>query len=335
MLNFANPGYFWLLLIIPIFGYWDYFLQEKRSVYYSDLELIKLLKPKNNQWIELVLLGLKVLVLLFFILALARPQYKTANKEISRKGVDIMIALDASGSMAAEDFTVNRLTSAKKTAEDFVLRRENDRIGLVEFGEFAISKCPLTFDHSMLINIIDRMKLGEVGDSTAIGEALVTCLNRLRGSGAKSKVIILVTDGENNSGTIGPQEAANLAKDIGVKIYTIGIGSAEGAPLPVFDPQYGKQYARNPDGSLFLTKLHPEELIKIAEATDGRYFPAQNSQELKNVFAAIDKLEKVEIKSLVEYQVNEHFEIFLWLGFIVLLVEIILSRTLLRMTPCI
>jgi len=335
MPNFANPIYLWFLLTIPVLIYWDFFRQEKTSLYYSNLELVKQAAGKNSNWVEVVLLGFKILAILFFVLALARPQHKLANKEISRKGVDIMLALDASGSMAAEDFTLNRLTSAKKNSQEFILKRQNDRLGLVVFGEFAIAKCPLTFDHNMLINIVERLKLGEVGDSTAIGEALVTCLNRLRGSEAKSKVIILLTDGENNSGTIGPQEAAGLAKDIGVKIYTIGIGSAAGTPLPVFHPQYGKQYARNPDGSIFLTKLHPDELIAIAELTEGRYFQAQNTKDLQGVFTAIDKLEKVELKSNIEYQLEENFPFYLFWGFVFMLAEIILSRTFLRMTPCI
>jgi Ca-activated chloride channel family protein len=334
MFNFANPGYFWLLLLLPIFIYRE-LTAEKRSVYYSDLELIKRAAGKDQRWLEWVLLGLKVLAILFFVLALARPQFKTEKKEISRFGVDIMLALDASGSMAAEDFSPNRLASAKKNSQEFILRRENDRLGLVVFGEFSITKCPLTFDHGMLVNIVDKLKLGEVGDSTAIGEAVVTCLNRLRGSDAKSKVIILLTDGENNSGTIGPKEAAGLAKDIGVKIYTIGIGSAEGAPLPVYHPQYGKQYARNPDGSLFLTKLHPDELIEIADLTGGRYFHAQNAADLNNIFSSIDKLEKVKLKSNVDYQIDEKYPFYLFLGFIFMLVEIILSRTILRTTPCI
>ncbi len=330
--NFANPQYFWFLLLIPLFIYWDYFHQEKHSLYFSDLEQINI-AAKPQPWVDWLVLSLKVFALLFFILALARPQIKTSQKDIFRNGIDIMLALDCSGSMAAEDFTPNRLSSAKKTVSEFIQKRENDRLGLVIFGEYSISRAPLTYDHNLLINLVDQINLGEVGDSTAIGEALVSCLNRLRSSTAKSKVIILVTDGENNSGSIGPLEAAKLAKDLQVKIYTVGIGSAAGAPIPIIGPQYGKQYARNPDGSVFLTKLHADDLITIADTTGGLYYHAENTASLREIFNTIDKLEKVKLKTNIEYQFDEKFQILLVLGLFFILAELFLSKTILNTTP--
>ncbi|MFC1596257.1 VWA domain-containing protein, partial [Candidatus Margulisiibacteriota bacterium] len=168
---------------------------------------------------------------------------------------------------------------------------------------------------------------------TAIGQAIVNALNRIRDSEAKSKVVILVTDGENNAGAIGPIEAAKLAKEMGIKIYTIGIGSAEGAPIPIIHPQYGKQYARFPNGQLALTKLNAKDLVEIADVTGARYYQAKSTGQLRTVFSAIDRLEKVKLKTNISFQYQERFELFILLGLIVIMLELYLRKSVLRVLP--
>jgi len=345
MINyFATPKAFLLLLIIPVFILWE-IIKKKPTINYPELpntthpteagrmpeRMMRLFSRVTA--IEYILITLKSLALILFILALARPQHVNQQREIYRNGVDIVLALDASGSMAAEDLKGNRLISAKKIIENFIIKRENDRLGFVVFGERAITKAPLTFDHEMLINIVDKIKLGEAGDSTAIGEAIVNCLNRLRSSQAKSKLIILVTDGENNNGEISPLEAAGLAKELGVKIYTIGIGTEAGVPFPFVDPQYGKQYARYPDGSYVLTKLHADDLIKIADLTNARYYQAKSTSELQAIFTQIDTLEKIKLKTTSHFEHEDRFEMFIVMGILILLIELIVSKTILRVLP--
>jgi len=332
---FANAHYLWLLVIIPIYGYWELFRKEKSSIYFSDIELLSKSQTKVVNWPSYLLFALKVTALFFLILALARPQIKTEQKEIYKKGIDIMIALDASGSMAAEDLDDNRLRSSQTIIQDFIRKRPNDRMGLVVFGTYAITKTPLTFDHNMLINVTELVSLEEAGEGTAIGEAITTALNRLRDSQAKSKIIILLTDGENNSGKIEPIDAAKLAKDMGVKIYTIGIGNPAGAPIPFIHPRLGKQYYRNPDGSIYLSKMNTQTLVKIADITNGSFYRAPNSIELKAIFAEINKLEKVKLKTDIHFMYHEQFDIYIVLALIIIVIEFILSKTILRVGPCI
>jgi len=333
MINtFAEPGAFFLLLVIPLFFLWEV-MKKKPTLYYSDGKLIKTAASHRLYWVDLIPVILKSLALLLFIIALARPQQAVRQKEIYRKGVDIICALDASGSMAAEDLKPNRLSSAKKIIQEFVAKRDNDRLGFVVFGERAITKAPLTFDREMIVNLIEKVNIGDAGDGTAIGQAIVNGLNRIRDSEAKSKVIILVSDGENNSGEIGPIEAAKLAKELGIKIYTIGIGSAEGAPIPVYHPRYGKQYARFPDGRLALTKLNAKDLIRIADLTGARYYQAKTTMQLKSIFKSIDELEKIKLKTHISFQYREQFELFILLGLFMMLLELLLRKTLLRVIP--
>lgn len=331
---FANPLILWLLCLLPVFVYWDYFRLHKTSVFFSNVNLIKP-KFRSYAWLDIVFVAVRTLILCLLILALARPQKVELQTPLYRNGIDLMIVMDASGSMAAEDLANGRLTASKAIIKDFIIRRPNDRIGLVVFGVSALTKAPLTFDHTLLVNILAKTRLGEAGDATAIGQALTVGLNRLRGSEAKSKVIVLVTDGENNAGNIGPLEAAQLAKDMNVKIYTIGIGSPEGTPMIVYDPQYGKQIARNPDGSPVLTKLNVADLVKIADLTNGRFYQAKNAQQLAAIFADIDSLEKVKQKGEQLTQTEDVFAGFVFIALSLLLAEFILRKTLLRDTPCI
>jgi len=333
--HFASPQY--LLLIIPVllFLYWEIFHKHKAALVFPNISLIKEASGKNRYLADIVSIFLKTVTLLLLVIALSRPQLMTEQKEIYRKGVDIIIALDASGSMAAEDLEINRLAASKKIIQDFIKRRKNDRMGLVIFGAHAITRTPLTFDHDMLANIVSMVDIGDAGDGTAIGQAIVTALNRLRDSEAKSKVIILLTDGENNFGNIGPLDAAKLAADLKVKIYTIGLGNPRGAPIPFIHPRLGKQYYRNPDGSYFLTKLDIKTLTNIAEITSSKFFIAPTAQELQAVFQEIDKLEKVKLETDLQYNYKELFILYLILAIFTALFELILSRTVFRRMPCI
>ena len=331
---FATPVFLWLLWLLPLFIYWDYWRLQKMAVFFSDIRLVQS-HFRSYAWLDIVFVAVRALVLCLLILALARPQKLIAQAPLYRNGIDMMILMDASGSMAAEDLAGGRLTASKDIIKDFVIRRPNDRIGLVVFGVSALTKAPLTFDHTMLVNILARIRLGEAGDATAIGQALTVGLNRLRTSEAKSKIIILVTDGENNAGNIGPLEAAQLAQDMNVKIYTIGIGSPEGTPMIVYDPQYGKQIARNSDGSPVLTKLNVTDLVKIADLTSGRFYQAKNLQQLAAIFADIDALEKVKQKGEQITHTEDVFAGFVFLALVLLLAEFVLRRTLFKDTPCI
>lgn len=332
MIHFVNPKFLWLLLGIPLFIYWE-LVKKQAAFFYSDITLLKKASQTNFAWVDYLLVSLKVIALICLIIALARPQEVLKQKAVTRNVVDMIVTLDASGSMAAEDLKGNRLISAKKIIEDFVSRRENDRIGFIVFGERAITKAPLTFDHEMVINLIEKTSIGMAGEGTAIGEAIVNALNHIRDSRSKTKLIILVTDGESNSGAISPTEAAKLAHDLGIRIYTIGIGSEEGTPMPIYTPQYGKIYARLPDGSLALTKLNAKDLIEIAQITDGRYYQARTTGELQDIFQTIDKLEKVKLKTNVNFQYKETFEFFLWFGIAAILLELVLRKAVLKVFP--
>lgn len=334
MFEFLSPQYLWLLFLVPIFVYWDYWRNKKPGLWFSELGLVQQ-TLRSYAWLDILMTAVRTVSIVLIVLALARPQRLVQQQPLYRSGVDILLVLDASGSMASEDLHGGRLNVAKQIVKDFILQRANDRLGLVVFGASAVTKTPLTFDRNMLLNVLERTRLGEAGDATAIGQALAVGLNRLRGSNATSKVLILVTDGENNTGAIGPLEAAKLAKDMQVKIYTIGIGSPAGTPLLVYDPQYGKQLVRNPDGSPVMTRLNVKDLAAIAELTGGRFYQAKNKQELSTVFATIDSLEKVKLKTDVLLETEDVFAGFLFLALLLILTEFILQQTLLRDTPCI
>lgn len=306
MFKFVSPQYLWLLLLIPVFVYWDHWRNKRPGLLFSDLTIVdKTLR--SYEWLDMVMTVVRTLILVLLVLALARPQKIVQQKPIYRSGVDIMLVLDASGSMAAEDLRGGRLTVAKKIVTDFVSRRPHDRLGLVVFGVGAVTKVPLTFDRNMLVNVLSRIKLGEAGDATAIGQALSVGLNRLRGSEAKSKIIILVTDGENNAGMISPMDAAELAKKMQVKIYSIAIGETSGTT----------------------------ELVKIAELTAGRFYQARTTSDLASIFATIDSLEKVKFKTDMLINTEDVFAGFVFLALLLLLAEFILRQTLVRDTSCI
>lgn len=263
-----------------------------------------------------------------FILALARPQMMNREREYETKGVDIVIALDISGSMLAEDFKPeNRLAVAKQEAEKFIKGRENDRIGLVVFARSAFTQCPLTLDYDILTALLREIQIGMIPDGTAIGMGLATAVNRLRESEAKSKVIILITDGENNAGKIDPVTAAELARTFKIKVYTIAVGRGGLVPFPVNDPLFGKRYVQ--------AKVDIDEfsLKRIADITGGVFFRARDPASLSEIYSRINELEKTEVKVQEYKNFDELFHYFLIPALVFLVVEIALKNTLLLRIP--
>ena len=329
-LRFGDPWYLLLLLLLPLLVLRRRRIQRtlKGGLTFSQLGLVGQLGSSWTTRFFKALYFFKLIGIGAVILAFARPQLGSAEEDISTEGVDIMVAIDISGSMAAEDFRPkNRISVAKQVVQDFVRGRRSDRIGLVVFAAKSFTKCPLTIDYDVLLRQIEDVNLGAIEDGTAIGNGLATAVNRLRLSKAKSRVIILLTDGVNNSGEIDPLTAADIAKSLGIKVYTVGVGREGIAPFPVNDPVFGKRYAE------VEVKIDEEILKKISQSTGGQYFRAFDSDSLQEIFKTIDSLEKskISVKSYTHY--NEIFSYFLWPGLGFLLVETLLSYTRFRKLP--
>jgi Ca-activated chloride channel family protein len=329
-LRFADPWYLLLLLLLPLLLLRRRWVQRnlKGGLTFSQLGLAGQL---GFSWTTRLFKGLYVFKLIGIaavILAFARPQLGSAEEDILTEGVDIMIAIDISGSMAAEDFRPkNRISVAKQVVQDFVRGRQSDRIGLVVFAAKSFTKCPLTIDYDVLLRQIDDVNLGAIEDGTAIGNGLATAVNRLRLSKAKSRVIILLTDGVNNSGEIDPLTAADIARSLGIKVYTVGVGREGIAPFPVNDPVFGRRYVD------VEVKIDEEILQKISQSTGAKYFRAFDSDSLEKIFKTIDGLEKskISVKSYTHY--NEIFGYFLWPGLGFLVGEALLLHTRFRKLP--
>lgn len=328
--SWDSPLFFLLLLLLP-FIYWFY----RRSFFavtlrYSAINLIKSEKSFKEKMFWL-LPFLRCLALIFFIFALARPQFGTQSTEVLSEGVDILLTIDTSGSMKALDFkkdgeTVDRLEAIKKVVADFIQKRPYDRIGMVVFGSEAYTQCPLTLDKDILRSFLNWIHIGIAGDGTAVGNALATSVKRLQNQTTKSRVVILLTDGRNNAGEIAPQMAAHIAKEMGIKVYTIGVGTNGQVPYPQ-DTPFGQRivYAQ--------LDLDEETLKEIAETTGGKYFRATDTDELEKIYATIDNLEKTEIKTKEYHDYEERFLPWLFLGFLFLLLEIILQKTVFLRLP--
>lgn len=275
-----------------------------------------------------VLKVLRFIVLALLIVTLARPQLSQSREHQLAKGIDILLVLDISESMRAEDFEgSNRIQTAKLVIKDFLAHRENDRIGLVVFAGESFTLCPLTLDYPVLVELLSDVKLGQLEDGTAIGDALATATHRLRVSQSKTKVVILLTDGENNAGSITPETAASVAKSFGIKVYTIGMGKEGGARIPYADTTFGKRYRE------VLTYLDEGTLKQIANATGGIYFRATDTQSLKRIYAEIDRFEKTEFKTVNTVAHKELATYFLIFAVLLLGIEILLSNTVLRKIP--
>jgi Ca-activated chloride channel homolog len=329
-MRFANPIFLILLGIIPLLV-WDYFRRAKTreaSIIFSDISIPKNIRPGFRVRYRHVPMMLRMLAVFIFILALARPQAGQKEEEIITEGIDIMLTLDISGSMKAEDFAPqNRLGAAKDVLKDFIRSRRNDRIGLVVFSRYSFTQCPLTLDYGTLLELLDKVDIGMIEDGTAIGMALTNAVNRLRDSTIKSKIIVLLTDGVNNAGKIDPLTASKAAKALGIKIYTIGAGKPGGAMYPVEDPVFGKRYVH------IDTEIDETLLKNIADETGGLYFRAKDKEGLAEIYKTIGQLEKTKIETKEYANYTELAWIFILPGFIFFLLEIALANTLFRKIP--
>jgi len=327
MTLFRNPEAFWLLLCLPLLV-WRYFrLWRGESAGLGHSAGFTLVSG-GTVWHHL-LFALKLAAIVLLVIALARPQKTLAGEEILTEGVDIMISLDTSGSMDARDFKPrNRLTVAKAVVTDFINGRSSDRIGLVVFAARAITRCPLTVDYEVLQQLVESTELGMLPDGTAIGNALATSVSRLKQSKARSRVIILVTDGVNNTGEIDPLTAADMAQALGLKVYTVGVGRKGMAPFPVINPYTGQKTLMDME-----VKIDEEVLREISSRTGGRYFRATDPETLRAIFRQIDALEKskVELRRWADYK--ELYVPYLQAGLLVLAAWLLLSQTLLRRLP--
>lgn len=327
-ISFAQPYFLLLLGLLPFLAFWYYRQYNRR---YSNLRMpgmdtfsVQSLRGKL-QWLLPVL---RLLGMALLIIALARPQKMLKEEKVKAEGIDIVLAMDLSSSMLAQDFKPNRLEVSKKVAEEFVDKRPYDRIGLVEFAGEAFTQSPVTTDHDVVKQYLSQMDCGLLTDGTAIGMGLATAVNRLKDSPAKSKVVILLTDGVNNTGFQSPELAAQVAKAIGVKVYTIGVGSTGRALTPV---------NRRGDGQYVfaLAEVQIDEalLTKIAEETGGRYYRATTASSLAQIYDVINKLEKTEIETTVYKRYSEEFYLFALFGLLIFVIELLLRYTLLRTIP--
>jgi len=324
-IEFANPGFFWLLLLVPAMLGW--YIWRKQFLYGSlSVSAVKGFSlPAKSTAVRMRHSGiiLRSLSLIALIVALARPQSALSWQNSTTEGIDIMIASDISGSMLAEDFKPNRLEAGKNIAIDFIKDRPDDRIGLVIFSGESFTQCPLTIDHDVLINLFSAIKNGMVEDGTAIGMCLATAVNRLKDSEVKSKVVILLTDGSNNAGSIPPVTAAEIAKQFNVRVYTVGIGKKGFAPYPVQTPM-GIQYQNLP------VDVDEATLTKIANITGGKYFRATDNEKLKSIYEQIDRLEKAKIDVTQYHKKTESFLPLAIIALLLLVVEFALKNTLLK-----
>ena len=327
-LHFANPEYLWLLLLIPaaIAWYWYRLRHYSVPLQMSSTVAFKKMTSGWKQYARYCLFGFRMLAIGLLILALARPQTNLNRQDISVEGIDIVLATDISSTMLAEDLKPNRLEAAKDVAVEFINSRPDDRIGLVVFSGESFTQCPLTSNHALLINLYKDINFGMIDDGTAIGDGLATAINRLKESKAKSKVIILLTDGINNMGSIDPQSAAEMAELFGIRIYTIGVGTMGTALFPV-RTQIGMQYQR------MEVKIDEALLQKISALTNGKYFRATNKEKLLNVYKEIDRLEKSKIDVTEFSRKKEEFLPFVILALLLLTLEFVLRFAVLKLVP--
>lgn len=316
-IEFANPEFFWLFLLLPLALLW-YFFKRKNEMASLRISSIKGFTVKSwTSKLKPVLFGLRLLALAAIITALARPQTEDiSTRTKTTKGIDIVMSIDVSSSMLARDLKPNRLSALKEVAAKFIEGRPNDRIGLVAYAAESYTKTPITSDKAIVLNALDEITYGVLEDGTAIGMGLATSVNRLKESKAISKVIILLTDGVNNSGFIEPRTAADLAVGFGIKTYTIGLGTNGNALSPI---------AYNPDGSyrygMRQVEIDEELLKEIAEVTGGKYFRATDNESLEEIYDEINKLEKTEIEEFKYYKYEEKFRPLIFLAGILLLLE--------------
>lgn len=331
MLRFADPIWLVMLFIVPFFWFYQIKCRKTSSLIFSGITVLKQFSSRLGSVRKQILTGFRMLSIILFILALARPQTGISEELIHTEGINIILCLDTSGSMQAIDFQLDgrpcdRLSVVKKTAADFIKGRKTDRIGMVVFGRKAVTICPLTSDHKTILRFLDRIQVGIAGDMTAIGSALALSVKRLSDSPAGSHVIVLLTDGMSNAGHISPQKATAISRALGIKVYTIGVGTS-GIVSFKMDTPLGKETAFR------IAELDEKTLTEIADATGGAYFRAADTMGLKKIFDSIDQLEKTRIKHRVFIHYRELFPLFIIWGIITLVLSEVMMHTLLRKVP--
>lgn len=328
-MRFANPYLLWLLvLIVPMIAYYIYrILQGGATIRFSSVDGLKRAPRTLRYYLRHVPFILRVVAFALMVVAIARPQGVEEQSRTNAEGIDIMLSIDISGSMLARDFKPDRITAAKEVAASFIADRVGDRIGLAVFAGEAFTQSPLTTDKSSLQTMLARVRSGVIEDGTAIGNGLATAINRLRESDSKSKVVILLTDGVNNRGEMSPLMAADIAADMGIKVYTIGVGTRGKAPYPALDMFGNMTY------QMAEVEIDEETLTEIASRTGGKYFRATDKEKLKAIYDEINELEKskVEITDLTIY--HEEFLPLLLLALALLMAEFIFSNLILKRIP--
>lgn len=324
-ITFAQPALLWLLVLVPGMIAW-YIIRQQHT--HASLSMPGL-KPFENagttfrNWLGHILFAFRIAAMVLIIIVIARPQKTDRFQDVSTEGIDIILAIDISGSMLARDFKPDRLEASKNVATEFISGRPYDRMGLVVFSGESFTQCPLTTDHAVLINLMREIQSGMIEDGTAIGNGLATAINRIKDSDAKSKVIILLTDGVNNRGEIAPETAAGIARTFGIRVYTIGVGTQGMAPYPVQTP-FGIQYQNMP------VEIDEEVLREIASQTGGRYFRATDNNKLQQVYNEIDQMEKSKIDVRQFTRKEEKYLLPALIAFILVTLEIVLRTTIYR-----
>jgi len=327
-ITFKYPYLLYFLAVIPvmIFWYWKKHNKLSPDITFSSLRIFNSIKPTLKERLLHAPFVIRIIATVLLIIAAARPQSFSSGQNVYTEGIDIVMLLDISGSMLAEDFKPNRLEAAKDVIDKFIAGRTSDKIGLVVFAGKSFTQCPLTIDYDVLRNLLGEIKSGMIEDGTAIGLAIANGVNRLKDSKAKSKIIILLTDGVNNAGEIDPITAANIAKTFGIRIYTVGVGTRGNAPYP-FQTPFGVQYQMVP------VEIDEGILKQVAQITDGKYFRATNNKKLEDIYNEIDKMEKTRVEVTSYRNAAELFYMWAATGLFLLLLEMLLSRTYLRKLP--
>lgn len=326
-MTWANPEYFWLLAVIPVLLMWEgwkYYRKSTPTVTFSSVSNLRGLRGNYRSWLARVSPLIYLLGYSLLVTAMARPQLQNSNVEQTTEGIDIIISIDISTSMLAEDLQPNRLIAAKEVASDFISQRTNDRIGINVFARESFTVVPPTLDHNLVQNMLQTVDVGMVRDGTAIGMGIATSINRLRESEAESKVIILLTDGMNNAGEVDPVTAGEMAASLGITLYTMGIGSRGTAPYPVDDPLFGRRYQN------VQVNIDEEMLTQIAGITGGQYWRATDLEELVAIYEEIDQLERSEIEEIIFIDYEDLYPKYLGGGLLLMILAFVNERVLTR-----